>query len=136
MAEETTDSMAKVPLPCMRTHSNSPPWSDGRAPPSASSRRRIAATVSRNSRSREPSSRIMAAFTVVLVVSGPGVKSSLPVGMLEVLVFIAVAEIDAGGEVAPDRRHFGGRLPDVLSADVGGIHHDILDRVRRNLARV
>jgi len=50
-------------------------------PPIANNRSRISRTVSMNSRSRDPTSRNIADFTVALVVSGPGVKSSLSLVM-------------------------------------------------------
>ncbi len=128
--------MAKVPLPCMGTHSYSPPVVGEAAPPSASSRSRISRTVRRNSRSREPASRNIAAFTDALVVSGPGVNSSLLLVMSEILVFVAVAEIDARNQMVDHGQRIGRRLPDVLPANVSGIDDDVLDVIRRNLARI
>ena len=78
----------------------------------------------------------MAALTVALVVRGPGVNSSLLVVMAEVLFFVAVAVIDARNQMVDCRLRVRRRLPDVLSAHVGGVHDDVLDIIRRNLARV
>ena len=84
IADEMTDSIANVPLPCIRTHSYSPSLFGDATPPSASSRWRISRTVSIKARSRDPASCSMASFTVALVVSGPGVKSSLSFVMMSV----------------------------------------------------
>src|SRR5580700_10149221 len=93
-------------------------------------------TAAMNSASREPASCSMAAFTVALVVRGPGVNSSLSVDMVEVIFLVAVAEIDPGNQMMDHGQRVARRLPRVLPADVGGIHYDVLDAIRRNLARV
>jgi len=71
--------MAKVPLPCIKTHSYSPPLFGDAEPPIASSRWRISRTVSMNSRSRDPASRIVADFTEPSSQwTGAGVCASFP----------------------------------------------------------
>lgn len=67
------------------------------------------------------------------MVSGPGVKSSLVV-MGEVFQFVGVVE-DVGQHDAA-RCGVGWRLLDQLPADVGSVDHDVLDCIRRYLARI
>src|SRR5580692_9215555 len=93
-------------------------------------------TMAMNSASRDPASWSMAAFTVALVVSGPGVNSSLSVDMVEVIFLVAVAEINPGNQVMDYCQRIARRLPRVLPADVRGIHDDVLDGIGRNLAWV
>src|ERR1700721_279183 len=93
-------------------------------------------TAAMNSASRDPASWSMAAFTVALVVSGPGVNSSLAVDMVEVLFLVAVAEINPWNQVMDHSQRVTRRLPGVLPADVCCIDDDVLDAIRRNLARV
>src|SRR5215468_5363260 len=101
----------------------------------ANRRSRMDRTMARKSASREPASRSMAALTVSLVVSGPGVNSSLFVVMSEVLPFIGITVEDvrqhepAGGGV-------GGSLPDAFAADIGGVDHDVLDCIGSDFSRV
>jgi hypothetical protein len=45
----------------------------------------------------------MAAFTVALVVSGPGVNSSLLLVIVQIVFFVAIAEIDAGNQMVDYR---------------------------------
>src|ERR1700722_15460389 len=93
-------------------------------------------TAAMKSASREPASWSMAAFTVALVVSGPGVNSSLSVDMVEVVFLVTVAEINTGNHMMHHGQRIARRLPGVLPADVRSIHDDVLDGIRRNFARV
>src|ERR1700678_110523 len=101
-----------------------------------SNRSRMSRTAAMNSASREPASCSIAAFTVALVVSGPGVNSNLSVDMVEVLFLVAVAEINPGDQVMDPGQRVARRLPRVLPADVCGIHYYVLDAIGWNLARV
>ena len=68
------DSMENVPLPCISTASQP---SACETPASCSRLLRRSRMTRMNSVSREPRSRLIAAFTVRLVVNGPGVKRGL-----------------------------------------------------------
>src|SRR5271154_2402108 len=91
--------------------------------------------VARKSRSREPASRSIAALTVALVVSGPGVNSSLLVVMSEVLQFVAIA-VERVGQAQARNLSVRRRLPDALAAQVSGIDDDVFDGIGSGLARV
>jgi hypothetical protein len=77
----------------------------------------------------------MADLTVSLVVSGPGVKSSLFVVMREVLQFVGIAIEDVRQHDAAGRG-VERRVEHALAADVGRVDHDVFNRIGSDLARV
>src|SRR5262245_22717478 len=76
-SDVSADSTANVPLPCITTAVNSGSVRPARRTSSA----RTSFTIWMKAASREPRSRNIACLTLRLVVSGPGVKSSLSVDM-------------------------------------------------------
>src|ERR1700757_1400568 len=90
---------------------------------------RISRTTFRKSRSRDPASCSMAAFTESLVVSGPGVKRSLSFVVREIFKFVTVSIKSIGQHhISDDRLRRG--LPHTNPADVGRVNDDIFDRIR------